>query len=840
MPRLPLMTLLATAAATFQPVDYVNLLAGSFTRGDVFSTGNTLPLVGRPWGFNHWALQTNEGRSAWWFDGNAHEFKWIRCTHQPSPWIGDYGWFMLGPQMGGFASNPTGFFEPRAATVLPHVLDFRTAPDGMRIELVPTMHGASLRVTFPATTRLEKRICLKLGGGGGDGYEVGTGTHLSVDARTNRHSGAVGSNFAHHIRAEAITPATFEARGRDCFCFAYDRSATEVEVHLATSFLGKLQAQRNLALELRPFDEAKAEGAQEWNALLSRASVEDTSQGHGGKVSRDLVVFYTGLYRALTFPRRLDEPGQDGPIHWSPYKAGVQTGTLVTDNGFWDTFRTVYPLLALLYPDHLRWICKGWLKAFEEGGWVPKWASPGYRDSMVGTYGDVVLAEAVVKGILTGADADLAWRALRRDAYEEAPHGGSVGKVGLRVYEQHGYIPDDSGVSDCVSRTLDFAHADWATAQAAKLLSKPEDYEKLSRRATKAVTSSYDSSTGLMRPKSRSGRFSARFDETRWGDGYTEGSPWHHSFPPFDLDLLAHLHGSKEKLKDKILQMTRIPSTFDHGGYGQTIHEMREMRALAMGQYGHNNQPCHHILWLLGLLGYRSDQDRLVREVIDRAYGTDFYAGDEDNGEMGAWFVLSALGLFSVSPASPDYVLGMPLFEKVSIKVPGRKLLEIVAQRSSRDDLDVVATTLDGAELSTSVSFAQIVAGGSLIVRTRNGAATPDASLAAPATPDASLSETRASFWGGLARRTDHAASANPEPTEVPGHHDIIERSPDHLVATAAPVRDHPMLRARTVVPSAPGGAFPFWAFVVAVAAFLLGRGSKRRKNGGKRSSHVV
>merc|ERR1719399_302943 len=789
--RLPL--LVATAHAITAPVDYVNLLAGSFTRGDVFSTGNTLPLVGRPWGFNHWALQTNDGRSAWWFNGNDHEFKWIRCTHQPSPWIGDYGWFMLGPQMGGFAANPTGFFEPRAATVLPHVLDFRTAPDGMRVELAPTMHGASLRVTFPATARLEKRICIKLGGGGNDGYEQSNG---GVDARTNRHSGAVGTNFAHHLRVESLTSSQFEGRGRDCFCFSYDRGATVVEVHLATSFIGKAQASLNLQEELKPHDDVVEEGADEWNSLLSRASVDDTALS--GKTARDLQVFYTGLYRALTFPRRLDEPGDNGPVHWSPYRSGVQPGTLVTDNGFWDTFRTVYPLLALLYPEALQWICQGWLKAYEEGGWIPKWASPGYRNSMVGTYGDVVLAEAVVKGVLTGADAEKAWNALRRDAYEEAPPGGAVGKVGLRVYEQHGYIPDDSGVSDCVSRTLDFAHADWAAAQAARLLHHPEDASKLERRAQEAVRNSFDPQSGLMRPKSRSGRFSMRFDETRWGDGYTEGSPWHHSFPPFDVELLSRLHGSKEKLREKILAMTRVPSTFDHGGYGQTIHEMREMRALAMGQYGHNNQPSHHVLWLLGLLGYRSDQDRLIREVIDRAYGVDFYAGDEDNGEMGAWFVLAALGLFSVSPASPDYVIGMPLFEKVSLHVPGRPVLEISALRKDRADLDVVETALDGAKLAETISFSQLAKGGSLITKTR------DAS---------SLASSRDSFWGSLtrkdsARQSDHAESANFSPTEVPVHHDIEERGPHHIVATPAPIRDHPMLRAHRDAVQ-PSSSFP-------------------------------
>jgi hypothetical protein len=263
---------------------------------------------------------------------------------------------------------------------------------------------------------------------------------------------------------------------------------------------------------------------------------------------------------------------------------------------------------------------------------------------------------------------------------------------------------------------------------------------------------------------------------------------------------------------------------------------MREMRALAMGQYGHNNQPSHHVLWLLGLLGYRSDQDRLIREVMDRAYGVDFYAGDEDNGEMGAWFVLAALGLFSVSPASPDYVIGMPLFEKVSLHVPGRAVLEISALRKDRADLDVVETSLDDVKLAETISFSQLVKGGSLITKTRDAG---DAS--------SSLASSRDSFWGSLtrkdsARQSDHAESANFSPTEVPVHHDIEERGPHHIVATPAPradVRDHPMLRAHRDAVQ-PSSSFPVWALVGVLAAFLLGRGSKRKRANGKRGSRVV
>ena len=186
----------------FSPVEYVNILTGSFTKGDVFSTGNTMPLVGRPWGFNHWALQTNDGMSSWWFNGNDHEFRWIRCTHQPSPWIGDYGWFFVGPQMGPFTTKPTGFFEPRGAYLKPHLMDFHTAPDGMRVELAPTMHGAALRVTFPAAqTQHEKRVCFRLGGGGGDGFTQGGGT--TARFKTNRNSGGAPA-FDHHAFVDAV------------------------------------------------------------------------------------------------------------------------------------------------------------------------------------------------------------------------------------------------------------------------------------------------------------------------------------------------------------------------------------------------------------------------------------------------------------------------------------------------------------------------------------------------------------------------------------------------------------------------------------------------------------
>eukprot|EP01041_Mallomonas_annulata_P009663 gene9663-20092_t len=347
------------------PEDFVNLLAGSFTDGRKFSTGNTLPLVGLPWGFNHWAPQSIDGNrhaGSWWFNGNVHQMTWLRCTHQPSPWIGDWGWFLFGPQISDVPDhNPTNFYEPRAATIKPHVFDAKVAPYGMRIELTPTMHGAILRVTFPtlkSNDNKHKRICFREAswdGSGGDTpnpWITGVARQISVDRM-------VVSKFGLYIRieAEASPKPVIEARG-DIYCFLYPNDATVVKVRLATSLISHKQATVNLNRELPKslgYDEIYRNAKKIWNTMLKRVNVVDPGDVTAAS-SKHLIVFYTGLYRALTFPRRIDEVTEDGKtVHWSPYdkNGGIFEGPLVTDNGFWDTFRTVYPLLTLAYPDYL-------------------------------------------------------------------------------------------------------------------------------------------------------------------------------------------------------------------------------------------------------------------------------------------------------------------------------------------------------------------------------------------------------------------------------------------------------------------------------------------------------
>ena len=676
------------------PEDYVNLLAGSFTDGSKFSTGNTLPLVGRPWGFNHWSPQTNPGRSSWWFSGNDHQFRWIRCTHQPSPWIGDYAWFMWAPQMGPMTSDPVGFWEPRAAVMRPYVFDATTGPDGMRIELTPSMHGAIMRVTFPAFNphNLDKRVCMRLDDSEWNTMEKASDGRGVIKGITRRANGRP-KGFGFYITAESDEQVVKVERGSGHLaCFTYGKNAEVVTVRAATSFIDDAQALTNFRREVgrqtsgHTYESLKKEAKEEWQSLLGRVEVVDSGREDGGDWSeKHLAVFYTGLYRALTFPRRLDEVSADGRvIHYSAYgpRGGTERGPLCTDNGFWDTFRTVYPLLSLIYPDKLGAIIQGWLNAYKEGGWLPQWSSPSYRQSMVGTFSDVIVADAIIKRV-PGFEVDVAWNAIRKDSFAGDPPGEmGVGKVGLGLYDRYNYIPSDVGVSEMVSRSLDFAFADVAVANAGSLLAKQAltpvaqarfdgDARKLRERGLQVMRNLFDGSSGLMRPKSRNGEFDGNFFPNRWGGPYTEGSAWHHSFPPFDVPELARLHGGSAKLRKKLHELVETAGTFQVGGYGQEIHEMTEMRAGAMGQYGHNNQPCHHLLYLFALLGEPATTQQLVRHVMDHHYGVDFYAGDEDNGEMGAWFVLSALGLYSIAPGASDkYVLGSPIFKHVAIHLP--------------------------------------------------------------------------------------------------------------------------------------------------------------------------
>lgn len=688
------------------------------------SHGNCLPLAARPFGMTHWCPQTDTG--GWIFADHARRLQGFRATHQPSPWMGDYGHFTIMPQTGPLLLAPVA----RASTV--RRADLELAPDYIRallwryqttIELTPTERCALIRVSFPAGQ--PARLI----------FSTFAGLSLlkldpaarTLSGWTRANSGGVPADFACYVVAhfsqpfhagysQADQPLAGIPAGEAEQLGAYaEFDASEpltVELRLATSFIGEEQAWHNLAGEIgeQSFEQVRAATRAGWNELLGRALVQ-------GGDERQRRTFYTCLYRTLLFPRMWHERDDAGqPVHRSPYDGQIHPGVLYADNGFWDTFRTVYPLLALLYPDRLSEIMQGWLQAAREGGWFPAWSSPGYRVCMIGTHFDAVLADAVVKGV-GGFDIAAAYAAARRDAFEPADPEGRFGRAGLAGYAELGYVPADEA-GHAAAATQEYAYDDFCLAQVARALGHADDERALMARA-QSYRQVYDPASGLMRARLRDGGWLEPFDEFAWDRrAYIEGSAWQYSWAaPHDPAGLIALMGGPNAFAAKLERMLALPPLFRAADYDFEIHEMSEMASAEFGQYAHSNQPVHHVLYLFAAAGQPWRTHYWVRRVLSELYSPepDGFAGDEDNGEMSAWYVLSALGLFPLCPGRPEYVLGSPLFERAELRLPGGSTFAIEARGAGPGAVYVRETLLDGAPHAPLwISHARVLQGGTL------------------------------------------------------------------------------------------------------------------------------
>ena len=712
-----LLTLLVAAAAK-QPQHYVNTLTGTQSRYDL-SHGNSLPLVARPWGFNSWAPQTDNADGSWFFHPEDVRLFGIRCTHQPSPWIGDYGTFRIQATMHDGSHSDSWQYSsyiPSASQWLPYYWDahldaYSTVAGKTHVELTATQHGAVVRVSFPPyihgpssdgfsqTRRL--LIALDAGQGVVNTTFTPTGSPLFSGVSTQNSGGLSSSSAFGHwftatiaggsrgdldVSSSVLRYGTFVgANGGSVAYFDFDPTQTNASVltlRVATSLISLNQSQYSLDSEIgsKSFDDVALEGEDEWRLLLGRVTpTVDSGYYSAQEIDDQLTTFYSALYRASLFPRFLDEIAPDGSrLHFSAYdpQGGVFPGISVSDSGFWDAYRTVYPWLSLFSPKTYGRMVTGWTNAFHEGGWLPKWASPGYRGSMVGTMGDVSLADAIVKNI-PGIDRDSAWAAIRKDAFDTpsasnraAPasvrkqpeplddgftsaNDPGVGRTCLAPYLQHGYIPRNAVLpsggtcSEVVSRSLNYMLADAAIAQAAHVLGHDDDAKVLMQRAAN-YSLLFDAATGFFRSRDAvSGNFTEPFDEFAWGGDYTEAGAWQYRFyVPHDVAGLRALYAeSGLDLCDEVERAQTIPGVIHVGAYGTQIHEMTEMAQLCWGQYEHNNQPVHHMLWMpiaadtsvAGKCAQRAQ--RWLRRVTSTLYkpDADFACGDEDNGQMSAW-----------------------------------------------------------------------------------------------------------------------------------------------------------------------------------------------------------
>ncbi len=696
-------------------VDLANPLMG--TDSDyTLSYGNTYPAVAVPWGMNFWTPVTGKAGSGWGYTYDANRISGIKQTHQPSPWMNDYAAFSLMATTGALKvkeDERASWYSHKAEEARPYAYKVYLADYDVTAEVAPTERAAQFRFTFPESD--DAHIIL-------DGYTGGS--MVSIDPARRRitgyvrnNHGGVPTNFHNYFVAEfdrdftvsrtwddngqlAATPTRAGDHVGAVVSFA-TRKGEQVGVKVASSFISLDQAERNLRGEIGRdgFEATRAKAKAIWQREFDRVQVTDPDIDNRR-------TFYSALYRMLQFPRMFHEvDAQRQTVHYSPYDGKVHPGVLYTDNGFWDTWRAVFPFFALMYPERDGEIMQGLVNTYRESGWLPEWASPGHRDVMIGSNSANLIADAYLNGV-RGFDVATLYEAMVKNATtsEGRPvdrKGNvvhAVGREGVEHYNRLGYVPYDVGINENAARTLEYATADFSLSRLAAALGKTADAQLYATRAQN-YRKLYDTQSGWMRGRNRDGSWSTPFNPYKWGDAFTEGNALHYSWSVMqDVQGLADLMGGDAAFVQRLDSIFTTPPIFDDSYYGQTIHEIREMQIVDMGQYAHGNQPIQHMTYLYDWAGAPWKTQYHVRDVMRKLYAPtpDGYPGDEDNGQTSAWYVFSALGFYPVTPAVGQYAIGSPLFRNVRLTMPGGRILTIEAVNNGPGNVYIQSATFNG------------------------------------------------------------------------------------------------------------------------------------------------
>ena len=702
-------SLTAKAAVTpAEPVDYVSTLVGTESKIEL-STGNTYPAVAMPWGMNFWMPQTGKMGNGWAYVYSADKIRGFKQTHQPSPWINDYGQFSILPITGKAEFDQdkrASWFSHKAEIATPYYYRVYLADYDIVAELAPTERACAMRFTYPENDKSFVVV---------DAFDKGSYVKILPEKQmivgyTTKNSGGVPDNFKNYFVVKFDKPFTYKAAVADGTVGEGNTEATcnhagaiigfqtkrgeVVNVQVASSFISEEQALRNLG-ELKDgcFDRIKAEGRKTWNNVLGKIEIEDQNIDHKR-------TFYSCLYRSVLFPRSFFEYDAQGKVvHYSPYNGKVLPGYMFTDTGFWDTFRCLFPLLNVMYPSMNTKMQEGLVNAYKESGFLPEWASPGHRGCMVGNNSASIVADAYLKG-LRGYDAEELWKAVVHGANNVHPTVSSTGRLGHEYYNTLGYVPYDVKINENVARTLEYAYDDWCIYKFGKALGKSEKELKPFLARAYNYKNVFDPETKLMRGRNKDGKFQTPFSPLKWGDAFTEGNSWHYTWSVFhDPQGLINLMGGKQNFNQMLDSVFNVPPLFDDSYYGGVIHEIREMQIMNMGNYAHGNQPIQHMIYLYGYSGQPWKTQYWIREVMDKLYTAhpDGYCGDEDNGQTSAWYVFSAMGFYPVCPGSNQYVLGVPYFDKLTLHLENGKSLTVTAKGNSDNTRYVNAMTLNGA-----------------------------------------------------------------------------------------------------------------------------------------------
>jgi predicted alpha-1,2-mannosidase len=670
-----------------------------------------------------WTPQT--GEMQWIYTYQDEKFQGLRLTHQPSPWMGDYGQFSLMPMTGKLITDDrkrSSAYKHANEVSTPYYYSAYLDDYQIRAEVSPGTRTGMLRFTFPDADSAYLII---------DASDAAGSIEIIPEKRMIKgystiNSGGVPEGFAHYFVAifdqefedygiweneEIIEDKNlYQGNNIGSFLRFTSQRGDQVQVRVGTSFISHAQALLNLEREIgdQSFENFRQKAKDTWNQELSRIEIEGANE-------EQLSVFYTAYYRMLMFPRIWHEPDQEGKMHhFSPYDGKVHPGVLYADNGFWDTFRAVFPFYTLMYPERDAEIIRGLINAYQEGDWFPKWTSPGYRNVMIGTHTASLITDAYEKGI-RDFDVEKAYEGMVKDVMALAPPGGP-GRTGNPHYLELGYVPTDK-VHEATARTLEYAYGDFCVGKLAERLGKDSEQDFFYHLAYN-YRNVYDSEVGFMRGRNADGSWRPDFSPIEWGGPFTEGGSWHYTWSVMqDIDGLIDLMGGPAAFAEKLDLLFDSPPEFEVGAYGNEIHEMTEMVAGNMGQYAHGNQPVHHLIYLYNHAGQPWKTQYWVREVMDRLYGPgpDGHCGDEDNGQMSAWYVFSAMGFYPVTPGVPQYVLGAPRFKKMTLHLPSGKDFVIEAPHNSDKNRYVQAVKLNGNPYgNTWIDHQSMINGGNI------------------------------------------------------------------------------------------------------------------------------
>ncbi|GHV66599.1 alpha-1 2-mannosidase [Bacteroidia bacterium] len=721
-----------------EPVDYVSTLVGTMSTHEL-SHGNTYPAIAMPWGMNFWTPQTGKMGDGWAYVYTSNKIRGFKQTHQPSPWINDYGQFSLMPITMPTTTPITGtepvfnedkrasWFSHKTEIAQPHYYRVYLADYDVVTEIAPTERAAIFRFTFPASEHSYIVV---------DAFDKGSYVKVipaekKIIGYTTRNSGGVPANFKNYfvlqfdkpftyqasVSGDSIRPHQLEAQVNHAGAiigFSTKRGEL-VHVRVASSFISAEQAELNLKeVGTHSFEEVKAKGRKKWNDVLGRIEIKDDN-------TDNLRTFYSCMYRSTLFPRNLAEIDAKGNVvHYSPFNGKVLPGYLFTDTGFWDTFRCLFSFVNLIYPSMGAKMQEGLLNTYLESGFFPEWASPGHRSCMVGNNSASVVADAYLKGI-TKVDAKKMYEGLLYGANHVHPQVSSTGRKGFEHYNKLGYVPYNVDINENVARTLEYAYDDWCIYQMGKKLGRPSKELDVYKQRSLNYRNVFDKETKLMRGKNADGKFQSPFNPFKWGDAFTEGNSWHYSWSVFhDIQGLIDLMGGDKVFVAMLDSVFNLPPIFDDTYYGGVIHEIREMQIMNMGNYAHGNQPIQHAIYLYNYAKQPWKAQYWLRETMDKLYSAspDGYCGDEDNGQTSAWYVFSAIGFYPVCPASDEYVLGSPLFKQANIHFENGKTLEINAPNNDAKARYVESLTYNGMSYPHNyVKYSDILQGGKVDVK---------------------------------------------------------------------------------------------------------------------------